>query len=192
LIDRIRKEIKMMRTAGITALGILLFSGCAKEEKVTPDDIRSYQLTEDDISLFLKNFSRIDKIMAEVERSISAEQMSKDPYAAFASIQFTPEQKKAIKESGFRSPADFLRVVGAITAAYSACAMEKAVAEMKAEMQKNLPGMSPEMKANMEKEMAEMEAKAKPEYTVSDHNMELIRSHYDDITKAFMSGMKVQ
>jgi len=179
----------MIRTAGITALGILLLSGCAKEEKVTAEDIRSYQLTEEDIDLFVKNFSRIDKVMSEAGKGISPEQMSKDPYAAFASIQLSPEQKKVIKEAGFRSSAEFLRVVGAINAAYMACAMEKAVAEMKAEMQKDLPSMDPEMKANMEKEIAEMEAKAKPEYAVSDHNMELIRSHYDEITKAFMSGM---
>jgi len=179
----------MIRTAGIAAIGILLLSGCAREEKVTAEDIRSYQLTEDDITLFVKNFSRIDKVMAEAEKGIDPEQMAKDPYTAFASIQFTPDQKKAIKEAGFQSTAEFLRVVGVITATYAACAMEKAVEEMKAEMAKNLTGMTPEMKADMEREIAAMEAKAKPEYTVSDHNMDLIRSHYDDITRAFMSGM---
>jgi hypothetical protein len=179
----------MIRTAGIAAIGIMLLSGCAKEEKVTAEDIRSYQLTEDDITLFVKNFSKIDKVMAEAEKGMDAEQMAKDPYTAFASIQLTPDQKKAIKEAGFQSAAEFLRVVGAITAAYAAYAMEKAVEEMKAEMAKNLPGMPPDIKANMEKEIAEMEAKAKPEYTVSDHNMELIKNHYDDITRAFMSGM---
>lgn len=179
----------MIRTAGIAAIGIMLLSGCAKEEKVTAEDIKSYQLTEDDITLFVKSFSQIDKVMAEAEKGIDPEQMSRDPYTAFTSIQLTPDQKKAIKEAGFQSTAEFLRVVGAITAAYAACAMEKAIEEMKAEMAKNLPGLTPEMKANMEKEIAEMEARAKPEYTVSDHNMNLIESHYDDITRAFMSGM---
>lgn len=179
----------MIRTASLMILGVVLLSGCAKEEKVTAEDIKSYQLTEDDITLFVKSFSQIDKVMAEAEKGIDPEQMSRDPYTAFASIQLTPDQKKAIKEAGFRSAAEFLRVVGAITATYAACAMEKAIEEMKAEMEKNLPGMPPDIKANMEKEIAAMEAKAKPEYTVSDHNMGLIKSHYDDITRAFMSGM---
>ncbi|MGB9589268.1 MAG: hypothetical protein ACPL68_00125 [Candidatus Hydrothermia bacterium] len=181
----------MLKTAYLAVIGIVLLSGCAREEKVTADDIRSYQLTEDDIALYIKSFNQIDKVMAEVQKGIDGEQMTKDPYTTFASIQFTPDQKKAIKEAGFRSTAEFLRVVGAITATYAACAMEKAVAEMKAEMEKSLPGMTPDIKANMEKEIAAMEAKAKVEYPVSDHNMEIVRKHYDDLTRAFMSGTMV-
>ncbi len=179
----------MLRTACLAAVGIALLSGCAREEKVTADDIRSYQLTEDDIALYIKSFKQIDRVMAELQKGIDGEQMTKDPYSVFASLQLTSEQKKIIKEAGFSSTAEFLRVVGAITAAYAACAMEKAVEELKAEMAKNLPGMTPEMKADVEKDIAEMEARAKPEYVVSDHNMEIVRKHYDDLTRAFMSGM---
>ena len=156
---------------------------------MTADDIRSYQLTEDDIALYIKSFRQIDRVMAELQKGIDGEQMTTDPYSVFASLQLTNEQKKIIKEAGFSSTAEFLRVVGAITAAYAACSMEKAIGEMRAAMQKELGGMTPEMKANMEKDLAEMEAKAKPEYFVSDHNMEMVRKHYDDLTRAFLSVM---
>lgn len=183
-------RLKMLRIAGAGLIGLALLAGCAREERITAEDIRAYQLTEDDITVFIDNYSGINKLMREIEKGMDPEQLLKDPYTAFASVQLTPSQKKAVKELGFRSSAEFLKIVGAITATYSACAMEKAIEEMRAEMAKDLPGMPPETKAQMEKELAEMEAKAKPEYAVSDHNMELVRKHYDHLTLAITSGLE--
>lgn len=178
----------MIRTARLMTFGVVLLSGCAREEKLTAEDIKAYQLTEADIQLFVSKFQVIDRVMAEASKSVDPELMSRDPYAAFASLEFTPEQKKAIKEAGFQSTGEFLRIVGALHAAYGAYTMARAVEEMRAEMEKGMAGMTPDMKAAMEKEIADMEARAKVEYTVSDHNMEMIKKRYDDITRAFISG----